>query len=545
MNNFIKYFLFGLAFVSVGLLLGFRINDNSTQVESVSLDEGLQKFQETLYFIERNYVKEPNNGKLVDDAIKGMLEGLDPHSFYISSTEMKQMEEQMTGGYDGIGIEFSILDDTLYVVTPLAGGPSEKLGVQAGDRIIEVDGTNVAGIGLTNTDVYTHLKGPKGSKVILGILRRGASDLMSFEIERDRIPLHSVPYSYMIDDEIGYIQISRFSDKTYREFSDHLKQLEEKGMKHLVLDLRGNPGGYLEKAYQIADEFLQAGKVIVSTNGRTRESQETYKSTATFGDFEKGGLAVLIDYGSASASEIVSGAVQDHDRGLILGVRSFGKGLVQLQKKFRDGSAIRVVVSQYYTPSGRCIQKPYDKSSEEYQKEIEERFESGEIYDASKINFPDSLKFKTGAGRTVYGGGGIFPDVFVAPDTSGSSRYFAKLTSKDLFRGFAYSYADEHPDLIRRYPRSDSYVRGFDVSPQMVAQFKMYTADHGVPVDSDGFRRSERYIINRIKAYVGRKLYQDDGFYPVYHQLDNVLSRAVALMPKAERLYRTGELVID
>lgn len=540
-NKTFRYFLFGLGFVVIGLLLGFNLNGNrSTEPDhtpALSQDESYEKFQQALGFIQRNYVKDVDHNDLVDYAIEGMMDNLDPHTFFISSSEMKQMDEQMTGGFDGIGVEFSIMEDTIYVVSPLTGGPSEKLGIQAGDRIVEVDGENVTG-DVTNSDVMKHLKGPKGSEVIVGIARRGVADLLEFTIVRDRIPLHSVNYAYMINEEIGYIQVTRFSETTYEEFHEKLVMLKDKGMKDLIIDLRGNPGGYMERAYQIADEMLKSGKMVVSTKGRIPESRQEYISTSEIGDFEKGGVVILQDYGSASASEIVAGAIQDHDRGLIAGVRSFGKGLVQIQQKFRDNSAIRVVISEYYTPSGRCIQKPYDKSSEEYNDEIQERFESGEIYNADKVEFPDSLKYTTAGGRTVYGGGGIFPDIFIAPDTTGSSRYFAKLSSKDLFRGFAYSYTDEHEEISRDYTNPKDFVNGFTISDGMVEDFKAYAIDHGVEFDEDGFGRSERFIRNRLKAYIGRKLFQDDGFFPVFHQKDNVIQRAVELMPDARKMVK-------
>jgi len=546
MNKGIKYFLFGMAFVSLGLLLGFKITDRTTAPgERISLGEGVEKIQQTLSFIQRNYVKDVDNDELIDDAINGILEGLDPHSIYIPKKQMKEMEEDMNGGFDGIGIEFSIIEDTLYVVSPLTGGPSESMGILAGDRIVRVDGENIAGIGLTDTDVMKHLKGPKGTLVKVGIKRRGVSDILEFDITRDVIPIHSVPYAYMINDNIGYLKVSRFSDKTYTEFALHLQELRDLGMENLILDLRNNPGGYLTRAYQMTDEFLPSGKMIVSTEGRASDSRQQYVATSALNQFEKGGLIVLIDYGSASASEIVSGAVQDHDRGLIVGVRSFGKGLVQLQHKFMDNSAIRVVISEYFTPSGRCIQKPYDKTSKEYEKEITERFESGEIYDESKIKIPDSLKYYTTSGRTVYGGGGIYPDVFSAPDTTGGSRYLTDLTIKDLFRSYAYSYFDNHAELEKKYKDYKAYVRNFRVTNAMLESFQVYAADHGVERDTKGFARSEKLITNRIKSYIGRKLYQDDGFYPVIHETDKVLQEAIKLMPKAIELEQTGNLVMD
>lgn len=540
MNKMIKYFLFGFAFVLFGLLVGFKIKDSLPGSTMASIDSGLKKLEQTFLFIENNYVEEPDHDKLVDDAIKGLLEGLDPHSFYIPTKEMTQMQEQMDGSFDGIGIQFNILEDTIYVETPLSGGPSEKLGIAAGDRIIKVDDEVVAGIGITNTDVMRYLKGPKGSKVKVSILRRGFKKLLDFNITRDKIPINSVDYSYMLDSETGYIPVTRFAETTYNEFKEQLLQLKSEGMKNLVLDLRRNPGGYMTMAYRMADEFLSAGKLIVSTEGRISQSKQEYHSTSSIGSFEEGALVILIDYGSASASEIVSGAIQDHDRGLIVGVRSFGKGLVQIQKEFDDKSAIRIVISKYYTPSGRCIQKPYDKSSDEYEKEIAERFASGEIFDESKITFPDSLKYKTAAGRTVYGGGGIYPDVFVADDTLGGSKYFTDIRINDLFRTFSFDYVDHRPAFQKRYASADAFIRDFKVTPELVKKFTDYGESKGVKYVAKDYETSKRYIDNRIKAYIGRKLFNDAGFYPVLHETDNVLKEAVKQIPVAETLATTG-----
>jgi carboxyl-terminal processing protease len=544
MAKIIKYALFGGAFIVIGLLVGFKIKDSIPLGSMVNIDRGLDKLQQTLLFIERNYVEEPDHDHLVDDAIQGILKGLDPHSIYIPAEEMKQKAEEMEGGFDGIGIQFNILEDTIYVETPLAGGPSEKLGIQAGDRIIRVDGENVAGVDISNTEVMRKLKGPKGSKVAVSILRRGMDELITFQIERDRIPIHSVDYAYMVRDKVGYISVTRFAETTYAEFKQALQRLMAEGMEGLVLDLRGNPGGYMTIAYKMADEFLAANKMIVSTEGRIPESKQSYYSTASLSSFEQGSLVVLMDYGSASASEIVSGAVQDHDRGLIVGVRSFGKGLVQIQEEFDDGSAIRIVISKYYTPSGRCIQKPYDKSDEAYAQEIADRFESGEIFDESKVKFPDSLKYKTTAGRTVYGGGGIFPDVFVPSDTSQNSKYLTDLRLNDLFRRFSFEYVDARPALETRYASPQDFVAQFQLTEPLIKAFLAFAEEKGVSYQAKGFQTSSDYIRNRIKAYIGRRLFNEDGFYPVAHQADRTLQRAIELMPAAQELQMTGHFTL-
>lgn len=542
MNKVIKILLAGFALLNLGLLGGFQIKSNIPGGGGTEVDSGLRKLQNALLFIENNYVESPQNDKLIDDAIRGIMEGLDPHSFYIPKEEMLKMEENMGGSFEGIGVQFDILDDTIYVETPLTGGPSEKLGIKAGDRIVKVNGETVAGIGITNADVTKYLKGPKGTTVDVSILRRGEKDLLEFEILRDKIPINSVEDSYMIREDIGYLRITRFAETTYMEFRQHMQKLIEQGMKGLILDLRSNPGGYLQKANKIADEFLPAGKLIVSTEGRIAQSKLEYHSTSAIGSFEEGAVIVLIDYSSASASEIVAGALQDHDRGLIVGVRSFGKGLVQYQKDFEDGSAIRLVISKYYTPSGRCIQKPYDKSSEDYEKDLLRRFESGEIFDQAKIQLPDSLKYTTANGRTVYGGGGILPDIFVADDTTGSSRYLTDLRINDLFREFSFHYVDNRPHLKQRYKTVDAFVNGFQVTDDLVQKFTSFAEEKGVPYSASGYERAERRIVNRIKAYIGRRMLNDDAFYPVYHELDNVIQEAIRLMPDAKKMALTGTL---
>ena len=526
--------------VSVGMLAGFQLKDTMpSETKRARMSSGFSKIQEAISFVERNYVEDPNTEKLVDDAIKGMLEGLDPHSFYISSEEMKIMEEQMQGSFEGIGIEFNILEDTLYVVAALSGGPSEKVGVQAGDRIVKINDKDI--VGITNSEVMEKLRGKKGTEVDLTVIRRGVSNTLPFTIVRDKIPLHSVDFSYMMNEETGYLKVSRFASTTHDEFRDHMQELLDDGMKSLVLDLRGNPGGYMQMAEKIADEFLGKGKMVVYTDGRTKDSKSSYKATSYLNLFEEGSLVVLLDYGSASASEIVAGAIQDWDRGLIVGVRSFGKGLVQNQKEFSDGSAMRLVISQYYTPSGRCIQKPFNMSSDKYDEEILKRFESGEIYDQSKIDLPDSLKFKTNAGRTVYGGGGILPDVFVSRDTTTDSDYLTKLITLGVFRQFSYDYLDRYPKLGDEYGSAEAFVVGFKVDKALVKEFTDFAATKDVKYNEEGFKTSEKDILVYIKSFIGRRYFKDEAFYPIYHESDNVLQRALELMPQSKQLMKKGK----
>lgn len=529
--------------VSVGMLAGFQLKETVPgESKRARMSSGFSKIQEAISFVERNYVEDPNTEKLVDDAIKGMLEGLDPHSFYISSEEMSIMEEQMQGSFEGIGIEFNILEDTLYVVAALSGGPSEKVGIQAGDRIVEIGEKDI--VGISNSEVMEKLRGKKGTEVKLSIVRRGVNNTLPFTVTRDKIPIYSVDFSYMMNDETGYLKVSRFAQTTHDEFRDHTEKLLDKGMKSMILDLRGNPGGYMQMAEKMADEFLGKGKMVVYTDGRTKDSKSSYKATSYLNLFEEGALVVLLDYGSASASEIVAGAIQDWDRGLIVGVRSFGKGLVQNQKEFSDGSAMRLVISQYYTPSGRCIQKPFDMSSEKYQEEILKRFESGEIYDQSKIDLPDSLKFKTNAGRTVYGGGGILPDVFVSRDTATDSDYLTKLISRGVFRQYSYEFLDQYPKLGDEYGTAEKFVKGFTLDEARIKEFTDFAAAKEVAFDQEGYDVSRNDIEIYIKSFIGRRYFQDDAFYPLYHKSDNVLQRALSLMPQAKQLMKKGKFTL-
>ena len=541
MKQPIKFALLGAILVLIGVIAGFNLNKSmGGSRPSKGLKNDLEKLQSAVVFVEDNYVDEPDEEDLIDNAIKGMLEGLDPHSFYIPAKDMEQMDEQMQGSFMGIGVEFNLQDDTILVVSPVSGGPSDKLGIQAGDRIVKIDGEDA--VGFSNNDVMTALRGPKGSKVEVDIFRRGTKKLLKFTIERDRIPLYSVDFAYMIRPKTGYIKVSRFAETTYDEFREAVLDLKETGMEEMVLDLRGNPGGVMQMAEWMADEFLSRGKTVVYTEGRSTGSDTKYIATSDLALFEKGPLVVLIDYGSASASEIVSGAVQDHDRGLIVGTRSFGKGLVQTQHRFTDGSALRLVISKYFTPSGRCIQKPYGKSDKEYAEEIYHRFESGEIYDPSKVEFPDSLKYNTTSGRTVYGGGAIMPDVFVPTDTSFNSEYMTDLVVANAFRLFAFDYADHNPEFTDKYKDAAAYNKKFQVTSSLEKEFLAFAADEGVAFNEADYQTSRDLILNYVKAFIGRRFYGDEGFYPTFHKMDNVIQRGIELMPKAKELEKTGKL---
>lgn len=416
------------------------------------------------------------------------------------------------------------------VVSPISGGPSEKLGIMSGDRIVTVDGEVVAGTGVTNKDVQRLLKGPKGTKVTVGIKRSGERKLLDFEIIRDKIPIFSVDASYMVAPGIGYIKVNRFAKTTMAEMYEALAKLRTQGMDDLILDLQGNGGGMLRTAIQMADEFLSEDKLLVYTEGRAFPRENT---TARIpGRFEKGRLVVLIDQGSASASEIVSGAIQDWDRGLIVGRRSFGKGLVQRPVNLPDGSAVRLTVQKYYTPSGRCIQKPYDEGVDAYRKEKYERYASGELLSLDSLELPDSLKFTTRLQeRTVYGGGGILPDIFVPIDTTDNSEFFSRILRKGLDNRFALNYVDSRREALEKeYPTEDDFIRDFVLSKKMTLDFLAFVDEEGVDFDADGWETSRDAISLRIKAMIGRNMLQQSTFYRVISGLNESLQRAVTIL---------------
>ena len=422
------------------------------------LDLPTYKFGRVLSLIDSYYVDTVNTDRLVEDAIIGMLKELDPHSVYISKEEVKRMNEPLQGSFDGVGIQFNILDDTLIVVNPIPGGPSEKLGIKAGDRIVEVDGKNIAGIGLKNSDVIKMLRGEKGTTVNVKIQRRGSENLLDFTITRDKIPIYSLDAAYMVNKEIGYIKLNRFAATSIDEFNKAFSKLKQKGVKKLILDLRGNGGGYLNTAVNLADQFLPDGNMIVYTQGIHAPRYEEHATEK--GVWEEGELVVLVDEGSASASEIVSGAIQDWDRGVIIGRRTFGKGLVQRPYILPDNSMIRLTVARYYTPSGRCIQKSYAKGVKDYSNDIINRYNHGELTNADSIHFPDSLKYKTlKLKRTVYGGGGIMPDIFVPLDTTKLPELYAGLIRKGIIYQFTVSYMDTHRDELKaKYKSFNTFI---------------------------------------------------------------------------------------
>jgi carboxyl-terminal processing protease len=517
-------FLFS-ALLAIGIYIGMRMNEPYRNINSFfSFRTGqFNKINDVINYINQEYVDTVNQKVLVESTIQDLLHQLDPHSAYIPASDLQASNEPLEGNFDGIGVEFHIQNDTIMVVSAISGGPSDALGIQAGDRIITVDGKNVASIHITSAQVMQSLRGPGGTKVKVTIFRSGRT--IDYEITRGKIPINTVDVSYMLNSETGYIKVSHFGERTYEEYIEGFMKLKEAGMKKLVLDLRGNPGGYLKTAIQLTDEYLPEKKLIVYTQGRSRPKESFYSTSRGF--FENGQLVVLIDEGSASASEIVSGALQDWDRAVIIGRRSFGKGLVQEQSEFPDGSAIRLTIARYFTPTGRCIQKPYDNNYEHYDNELLSRYQKGELLSADSIHFPDSLKYETPNGKIVYGGGGIMPDVFVSLDTSGGSNYYSSLSSKGIISEFAYNYLDNNRESFKKYASFNDFNRDFSVTGKIINDFIAFAEEKGVKKDEKGFKTSSLIISTQLKALIARQVWKNDGFYAVIHTLDQTLKKAI------------------
>lgn len=487
------------------------------------------KFGKLLYTVVSQYVDEVDSEELIEDAIVGMLKQLDPHSVYIPEKELRRMNEPLEGNFEGIGIQFNILNDTLIVVSPISGGPSERLGIMSGDKMIFVEDENIAGTGLKNSDVQKLLRGKKGTIVNVKIKRSSEKELITFGIKRDKIPIFSIDASYMADPTTGYIKVNRFARTTMMEFVQAIDTLKINGAKDLILDLRGNGGGYLNTAFRLADQFLDAGKLIVYTQGDKQRRQE-YNATR-IGAFEKGRLVVLIDEGSASASEIVSGAVQDWDRGMVIGRRSFGKGLVQKPFPLPDGSAIRLTTARYYTPTGRSIQRPYDEGKDKYYKELTRRYESGELMERDSIDFPDSLTFYTPNGRKVYGGGGIMPDIFVPLDTTLNSELNRNLVRRGVYNEFVLNYLNKNrKEMKATYPSFSSFKNDFTLDDELMDKFFSFAKKKKVKESETDYLKSKKLIDTQLMALFARNLYSVSAYFEIINELNNSYLEALKVL---------------
>lgn len=520
--------------LALGLYIGLQFNNNSVKGSALDSEElkvshlkGTKgRVDELIHFIEAKYVEDADDEELVRKALRAIVDELDPHSNYIPVEELEAINDQLDGDFDGIGVEFMVLDDTIVVVSPLSGGPSEAVGIRAGDKIISIEDSIVAGVDLSSADIFSLLRGKKGTEVRVGIKRARQDDLLSFSITRDKIPMHSVDVATMLDEKTGYIKINRFSATTYDEFVMALERLvEEHKMADIVVDLRHNPGGYLKETTRMLSQvFPQQGKLLVYTEGRTVKRTEYKSNGRPF--YPIGKVVVLIDEGSASASEIFAGAVQDHDRGVIIGRRSFGKGLVQEQYPLRDGSALRLTVARYYTPSGRCIQKAYGQGAN-YSGDLEERYHNGELSEEDKMAIPDSTSFYTANGYVVYGGGGIMPDIFVPLDTALLQEEY--LIWRQYTSGFVFRYAEQHDDPFKGYDLN-RFVKTYTVPNSLYQSYLDYSKEQGVKQDFPQNAETIRELKRFLKARLARQYFDDEGFFKVWNQKDPMVQKALELL---------------
>lgn len=502
----------------------FSIRPGNNSGTGFSLTPKGNKVSSAIQYILNEYVDTVNVNELNESVMPALLEHLDPHSIYIPARDFQKFSEPLVGNFSGIGVSFNMTDDTVAIISTIPNGPSEMVGIMAGDRIIMVDDSVVAGVHMPSDDIVRMLKGPKNTVVKVTVHRRGEKAPLDFEITRGDIPIYSVDVSYMVDQNTGYIKISQFAQTTYHEFMQAVEKLKSQGAEKLILDLRRNGGGIMEAATMIADQFLEEGQLIVYTEGRARPRENDYATSK--GILKKDKLVILIDESSASASEILAGAIQDNDRGLVIGRRSFGKGLVQEEMRFSDGSALRLTVARYYTPTGRCIQRPYGNGKDEYYHELSERWMRGELEHRDSIKFDDSQRFVTPGGKVVYGGGGIMPDVFVPVDTSGASDYYNKVRNLGLMYRFAFYYTDRNRASLDQFTTADQierYLERQDILPQFIK----YASEKGVSPDDKGIRTSKQVLQTTIYAYVARNVIDNDGFYPIIAEIDSTLKVAV------------------
>jgi carboxyl-terminal processing protease len=515
--------LFALTLIA-GMFIGTNLGDKNLLQVKPSVEQNANKLVSLIDFIEDNYVDSINKQQLIEDAIASVLKNLDPHSYYMGSEEVALEKERMKGEFSGVGIEFLILRDSLMVVKTIAGGPSEKAGLQSGDRIVMVDGQVISGKELNGDKAQKLLKGKQGSQVRVAIVRPGEAGVKEFSIERGSIPIESVNASFMVNDSVGYIRIDRFAEKTYDEFLEATEKLEENGCSSLILDLRGNGGGLLNQAAEIVEEFLTEGKTIVRTRGIHTGEDEIRSSKK--GKYRDLNVVVMIDQNSASASEIVAGALQDWDRAVTVGRRSFGKGLVQHEMELADNSALRLTVARYYTPTGRCIQKPYGDSIV-YENDFQKRLEKGELTSADSVRFPDSLLFRTPSGRLVYGGGGIMPDVFVPLDSMYFSGLLSEIAYSGIIRNYCFTYLDAHRKDLRNYKSADDFIAKFTVTDAMLTGLIEMAETEEIKINKQVVKKISSQLKSRIKGQFARSLFDDTAMIRVSLETDPDFKRAL------------------
>ncbi len=523
--------------IAAGVFLGVRLQNNKQLNNRTLFVNSANKVSMIMNLIERNYVDTVNPKKLVEAAIPEILKQLDPHTVYIPAKDMQEVSEEMSGNFSGIGVQFSIQNDTIMVIDVISGGPSQKLGIRAGDRIVRVNDSIMAGVKVTNEKVLKKLRGEKGTKVKVSIARKGFGELIAFDITRGEIPLNSVDVTYMINNSTGYIKVGRFAEKTYEEFMNGIAKLDKSGAEQLIIDLRGNPGGYLTAVIKMVSEFLNVGELVVYTEGRT-QPKRTFNADIK-GTYYGKKLVVLVDEYSASASEIFAGAIQDNDRGTIIGRRTFGKGLVQEQVPFFDGSAMRLTVARYYTPSGRCIQKSYKNGLDDYYGDLKRRYAHGELEQKDSIHFTDTQKFYTRNKRVVYGGGGIMPDIFVAADTSGMSPYYSKVVMKGLVYQYAFDFSDKNRAELGQLKTGKEF-EDYLLKKNILSLFTEYSNKQGIIVNAKDLAISGKIIETQLMAYIARNIIGEVGFYSVITKIDATLLEAIKSLDTNNKLVKSN-----
>ena len=523
--------------IAAGVFLGVRLQNNKQLNSRTLFVNSANKVSMIMNLIERNYVDTVNPKKLVEAAIPEILKQLDPHTVYIPAKDMQEVSEEMSGNFSGIGVQFSIQNDTIMVIDVISGGPSQKLGIRAGDRIVRVNDSIMAGVKVTNDKVLKKLRGEKGTKVKVSIARKGFGELIAFDITRGEIPLNSVDVTYMINSNTGYIKVGRFAEKTYEEFMNGIAKLDKAGADQLIIDLRGNPGGYLTAVIKMVSEFLNVGELVVYTEGRT-QPKRTFNAEIKGTYFGKK-LVVLVDEYSASASEIFAGAIQDNDRGTIIGRRTFGKGLVQEQVPFFDGSAMRLTVARYYTPAGRCIQKSYKNGLDDYYGDLKRRYAHGELEQKDSIHFTETQKYYTRNKRVVYGGGGIMPDLFVAADTSGMSPYYSKVVMKGLVYQYAFDFSDKNRAELGQLKTGKEF-EDYLLKKNILSLFTEYSNKQGIVVNAKDLAISGKIIETQLMAYIARNIIGEVGFYSVITKIDATLLEAIKALDTNNKLVKSN-----